>query len=259
MEETFIIVLPPYYHDRAKTLGRRAAGQPATTYTPQGPSLTPEEQFPLQTVGAGRGQDRQFPRFINHFNSPEMLLIVDGSCLNNGNKEVAPEGGSSFVSKDPACASAKPVVTFPFPSTTGVTNDAGAIVAFPLEQEGPTGDVVDHTSNRAKLRAAIAALQFRPWAGEGCHRVVILTNLEYVALGATKWLPVWVKRRWKKRARGVRGAKGRGCEVSFWLIKSQDARESRFISDAKDAARRAAREKDGVQVEKFSEFCGIML
>ena len=56
--------------------------RPPRRLTPQDPSLSPEAHFPLQTVAS---PDRTpFPRFINRFDSREILLAVDGSCVNNG-------------------------------------------------------------------------------------------------------------------------------------------------------------------------------
>ncbi|CAP66404.1 uncharacterized protein PODANS_4_4100 [Podospora anserina S mat+] len=133
---------------------------------------------------------------------------------------------------------------------------------------------MDHTSNRAKLRAVIAALQFRSWHGEGWRRVVVLTDLEYIVKGATEWLPKWVGRRWRK-SKAVRSGRkyanrdlwgelqhrieelgGEGCEVSLWLV-----RDGELIRQTKAAARLAAWEgkKEGLPVERFTRLFGIMI
>jgi ribonuclease HI len=39
-----------------------------------------------------------------------------------------------------------------------------------LEQKGPDNEFHEATNNRAELRAAIAALEFRVWWGEGWER-----------------------------------------------------------------------------------------
>ncbi|KAL1840500.1 hypothetical protein VTJ49DRAFT_413 [Mycothermus thermophilus] len=167
----------------------------------------------------------------------EILLVVDGSCINNGrhaDKTRVPSAGCAFVFNTRDLDTGDTPHSFFF-------DDAAepGVVAFPLEKRGPSGDLLEHTSNRAKLRAVIAALQFRPWAGEGWKRVVILTDLKYVVLGATQWLPRWVKRRWRKPYRKgqrpprdrcyvnrdlweelqytIEQLRGQGCEVSFWL------------------------------------------
>ncbi|KAK4459833.1 hypothetical protein QBC42DRAFT_112746 [Cladorrhinum samala] len=292
MSNPGILILPGNHDDpavrqrhilgRQPGLGRRRRGnvQPATRFRPQDPTLTPEAHFPLQNVGA---IDRRFPRFINRFDSREMLLVIDGSWLNNGSKEIEPAAGSSFKFKDPPCGSSASTIAFPFSSEPGLPmqGDVGGVVAFPMEERGPKGDVVDHTSNRAKLRAVIAALQFRPWAEEGWHRVVILTDLEYIVHGATALLPTWVDRGWKKRRRGrnagsrqyanrdlweelqhcIDELREQRCQVSFWLVNGRDARQSRYIANTKDAAKRAAkqREDDSMLREEFTRLCGIMM
>ncbi|KAK4199302.1 putative ribonuclease H, partial [Triangularia verruculosa] len=193
------------HHPSTKKLTRRSRVQPASLFYPEDPTLSPEAHFPLQTV---RAPDRPVhPRFVNRFNSREILLVVDGSCLNNGrhaDKSSPPIGGSSFKFNNspgvPSAAVTLPLTQHPEQRITGT-------IAFPLEQEGPQGDVIDHTSNRAKLRAVIAALQFRAWSGEGWRRVVILTDLEYIVMGATQWLPRWVSRRWRKPKAGRQGRK----------------------------------------------------
>ncbi|KAK4228713.1 ribonuclease H [Podospora fimiseda] len=167
MEQSSIVVLPPYYNDRAKPLRHHATIQPATIYTPEDPSMTPEQHFPLQTVGAGRGADRQFPRFINRFNSrnyPRRRFFL------------RLQGPSLCVSQ--TCR------FIPVFLINGSSERRWRNRCFPLEQEGPNGDVVDHTSNKAK--------------------VVVLTDLEYIVHGATTWLPRWAKRRWKKRTGGAK-------------------------------------------------------
>ncbi|KAK4233052.1 ribonuclease H [Achaetomium macrosporum] len=233
-----------------RRLTRRSNVRPATVFVPQDASLSPEAHFPLQTSVRAT-----FPRFINRFDSREILVVVDGSCINNGrhaNKLQEPIGGCAFVFKGSPSGS----------------------VAFRLEREGPDGSPAEHTSNRAKLRAVIAALQFRAWGGEGWRRVVILTDLEYIVWGATRWLPLWVARRWRRpRGRGmvmnrdlweelqyrIEELRALGCEVSFWLVTDEgEEHSSRVIARAKEAARRAARECSDEQVEKFTRLCGIL-
>lgn len=285
--ESGIYITPSYLSNpsskRTTRSSRRrpAEIQPATIFTPQDDTLSPETHFPLQTVFA---PDRPaFPRFINRFDSREMLLVVDGSCVNNGRnlyKDELPQGGVSFVFKGAASASASEAVTFPFLAPEEGDTPTGT-VAFKLEPRGPGGQRVEATSNRAKLRAVIAALQFRPWDMEGWRRVVILTDLKYVVSGATVWMPRWVARKWRKPASRAKGAvrekdkvysnrdlweelqkrvdelRLKGCEVSFWLADGGE--ESRFIQQAKDAARAAARQVPEGQMVYFTRLCGIMV
>ncbi|KAL1875789.1 hypothetical protein Daus18300_002980 [Diaporthe australafricana] len=240
--------------------------QPAGVFRPQDHFLAPEQHFPLQTIHTRT----QYPRYVNRFNSKEIMLVVDGSCVNNGagvghnppvGEENAPKGGLSFI----------------------YNYNAGKI-AMPLEQKGPRGDTHRHTSNRAKLRAVIAALDFRPWHGEGWQTVVVVTDLEYVVHGATRWLPAWVARRWRLAPR--RDARGRlrlgrklanrdlweelqsrieslrvnGTEVAFWLVppRSLVRQDSELLREAKSAAREAAR-GSGAAVGDYTRLCGLFV
>ncbi|KAK3316507.1 hypothetical protein B0H66DRAFT_604791 [Apodospora peruviana] len=243
-----------------------ATTAPATIFTPADSKLSPEVHFPLQTVFTS-DRPRPYLRFINLFDHSQMLLVVDGSCLDNGrsvHKAVPPVAGRSFMYKS------KPEDFF--------HND-----------KGPLGKPRITTSNRARLRAVIAALQFMDWHKEGLWRkVVILTDLVYIVQGATAWLPRWVAWRWRwpvgsgsssGRGRyylnrdlweelqaGIEKMRAGGCEVAFWLVTADSAGEegksNKFIAQAKDAARRAAWEHERVpeaQMESFTRMCGIML
>ncbi|KAH6617142.1 hypothetical protein F5144DRAFT_499031 [Chaetomium tenue] len=282
-----IFALPPNRHRRpARRLTRRAHIQPATIFHPQDPSLSPEAHFPLQTVS---GPDRApFPRFINRFDSREMLLVVDGSCVNNGrhaNHHTDPSAGWAFLFKGPAAPGIASSSSYP-PNNDPLSTPPGQI-ALPLERHGPSGLRAEHTSNRAKLRAVIGALQFRAWGGEGWRRVVVLTDLEYVVWGATCWLPRWVARRGNGGGGGGGGGRGvygnrdlwealqgrveelraGGCEVAFWLVGRGDGQVSAggggegegMRAVVKEAARRAARGYEGKEPERFTEVYGFMV
>lgn len=299
----------------ARRLTRNCYVQPAAIFQPSDPLMTPEVHFPLQTVTART----RYPRFINRFNSREMLLVVDGSCVNNGaaagknpaaseeeGKDSEPSAGASFIFKsNPSYILGTHATTMPFLAIDhqagrgggggggGVTlgdrtvpmPDITGKIGLRLELQGPRGDVARHTSNRAKLRAVIAALDFRPWYDEGWERIVVVTDLEYVALGATKWMPIWAKRRWKSGPKKMSGGRFRfgkkianrdlweelqsrvemlranGAEVAFWLVppKSLTGRKSELLKEAKNAAREAARSQPGAVVEEYTKLCGLFV
>jgi ribonuclease HI len=112
------------------------------------------------------------------------------------------------------------------------SNHIPGTVTFRLENEGPTGQTETHTSNRAELRAVIAALEFREWPVEGWMSLVIATDSEYVAFGATKWMGSWKRTNWRKSNGGlvkhrdlwkllmknITALNKRGVEVLFWRI-----------------------------------------
>lgn len=298
----------------ARRLTPKCQIRPATIFQPSDPLLTPDVHFPLQTVTART----RYPRFVNRFHSREMMLLVDGSCVNNGadagagqnppstSEEVQgkePNAGASFIYKsNPSYVLGPHATTMPFLAIDshpvrgggggvplgGVTLPLPEItgkIALRLELQGPRGDVTRHTSNRAKLRAVLAALDFRPWYGEGWEKIVVVTDLEYVVHGATKWLPVWAQRRWRSGTKKMRGGRLRvgkkianrdlweelqsrvemlranGTEVAFWLVppKSLIGRESALMKEVKSAAREAARSRLGVAVEEYTKLCGLFV
>ncbi|KAI0869594.1 hypothetical protein GGS24DRAFT_147870 [Hypoxylon argillaceum] len=247
-----------------KRLTRRSRVSTATIFKPMNPKETPEEHFPLQTVYTRTSR----PRFVNRYDSREILLVVDGSCINNGSITQPSTGGCSFAYKGAGRTGL--TTSFPFAAEG---HAEGGTVGFPLEQTGPGGEYHIASSNRAKLRAVIAGLEFREWQEEGWKRIVVATDLEYVVFGATRWLATWVKRRWRTRkAQQVANRDlweelhgiisrfaGLGTEVSFWLIPSRDfiKHASALVQDTKDVAREAAMVHSDTSAEEFTRLCGI--
>ncbi|KAI0514960.1 hypothetical protein F5B22DRAFT_210804 [Xylaria bambusicola] len=244
-----------------KRLTRRSRVSTATIFVPSSDE-TPEEHFPLQTVYTRTSH----PRFVNRYDSREILLVIDGSCVNNGAISQPPAGGCSFTYKGTGKSG---LAAFPFTAGHG----DGGMVGFPLEQSGPGGEQHVATSNRAKLRAVIAGLEFREWQQEGWKRIVIATDLEYVVLGATTWLAKWVKRRWKNRKarqvanrdlweelHGIIDRLARlGTEVSFWLIPARGMikHSSGLVQETKEVARAAATVHFDASAQEFTRLCGI--
>ncbi|KAJ5813378.1 ribonuclease H-like protein [Penicillium pulvis] len=144
------------------------------THLPNGVALHPQTLFPLDV---SQNAVRPVLRFINLTNSTEFLIYTDGSCLQNGQQN--PKAGCAFVYKN-----------------TG--QQPNGYVRFRLEEEGPTGVRYRPTSNRAELRAVIAALRFREWSREGFSSLVIATDSTHVAEGMTSWVREWLERDWTK-------------------------------------------------------------
>ncbi|KAI5922451.1 hypothetical protein F4810DRAFT_264529 [Camillea tinctor] len=245
-----------------KRLTKGSRVHTATLFKPMSALETPEHHFPLQTVHPRTPQ----PRFVNRYDSREILIAVDGSCANQGCKARLNTGGCSFAYKGPGGVVEEH-------SRDGVATFDGGRVGFPLEDQGPEGEFHQSSSNRAKLRAVIAALQFRAWEQEGWKRIVVATNLKYVAFGATMWLPTWVRRRWRTRqckqvanrdlweelSGVIENLSRLGTEVSFWLLPPHFAKKrgSPLICDTKDAAREAATARYDMLMAEFRRLCGI--
>ncbi|KAK1535508.1 RNase H domain-containing protein [Colletotrichum paranaense] len=184
-------------------------------------------------------------RFINRYDDSEVLIYTDGACLDNGN--AAARSGSAFIFK--------PVLP----------NDENGCVAFKLEEKGPDGQTYRHTSNRAELRAALAALQFRAWWGEGVKSIVIATDSSYVVNGATDWARAWIKKGWRTSA--GEHVKNRdlwealllrseilhdnNVHVRFWYIPRK------FNNEADRAAKRAAAIVE--PTVEFSKILGVLV
>lgn len=110
--------------------------------------LSPAFMFPIRLIN--NLDNRRMERFcIRRRFAPAvtdlktMAVYTDGACASNG--VAAPRGAFAFV----------------------FNHTSKGVHARPLENKGPTGEVLKHTSNRAELRAVIAFLKFRVWWGEG--------------------------------------------------------------------------------------------
>ncbi|KAI5307366.1 hypothetical protein KEM56_006036, partial [Ascosphaera pollenicola] len=194
--------------------------------------------FPKRYVPSHRRPKFLFPpnpnynRFYNRFDSGEVLVYTDGSCLSNGHSDA--RAGCAFVFRPE-------------------NDDCDNVVSFPLEDAGPFGDSYPPTSNRAELRAVIAALRYIDWEGENIDSVVIATDSTYVVNGATDWSRKWVRNCWLRRSSRHRAWMpvanrdlwecllgeierwdDRGVTISFWWIPRDWNEEADYW--AKDAA-----------------------
>ncbi|KAJ4424908.1 hypothetical protein N0V82_000411 [Gnomoniopsis sp. IMI 355080] len=295
-----IVVIPVSFREtKARRLTRKCQIRLATMFD-QG-AYTPEEVFEVRAIHDGMSSSL---RYVNRWADQEIMLVTEGSCTSTGSiegrrkpSECEPSAGASFIySPTSGDADVRSAPTLPFQiinqtnfirGSTGsgcqrrmaIPESAGKI-GLRLEAQGPHGDVQKLTSNRAKLRAVIAALCFRPWHAEGWKRVVVVTNLEYIALGATQWIALWAKRSWRAAPSWTKEGKMRlgkkianrdlweelqsridvlrdcGTEVSFWLVPN--TLNSPLLREAKAAAREAARLKpDTVVVKEYTKLIGV--
>ncbi|KAF2134351.1 ribonuclease H-like protein [Dothidotthia symphoricarpi CBS 119687] len=172
------------------------------------------------------------PRFTRQSNLSEFLIYTDGACSENGDQDA--RGGCAFVYR---------------PETSP------SMIPFRLESRSRTGEAVPQTSNRAELRAVIAALGFRLWNNEGCQRLVIATDSSYVVDGSTEWIKKWkrngwqtsthkpVKNQdlWKELVKALERWSEAGVAVLFWLIPrklntvaDRLAKEATALTDEED-------------------------
>lgn len=201
-----------------------------TKYT--NPGFAIKELEPLEVFRPKRG------RFISVENPSEMLILVDGACSANGTPDAV--GGCGVVFKD------------------------GPPLRFKLENRGPDGTPYMPTSNRAELRATLAALKFRYWPGEGFKTIVIATDSAYVVKGATNWARGWLENGWRGQRGGdvknqdlwkallveVEDLWNRGCRVQFWWLPRM------FNKIADQAAKKAITDESEVP-DRYMDICGV--
>ena len=210
-----------------------------TKFHPRMTDDTPEIMFPPSLAFNARPIAL---RFIHQIKTTMFLIYTDGACLNNGGAN--PRAGCSFVFSTSA---SKP-----------------GYVRFRLEDQGPTGEVHQQTSNRAELRAVIAALRFRSWQGEGFDNLVVATDSEYVVEGATSWVRGWLRRDWRTSTGApvknrdlwecllgdIARLNDEGLEIEFWRIPRDWNQEADFHAKhaASDKPERLFRDISGVLV-----------
>ncbi|KAK1751262.1 putative rnase h domain protein [Echria macrotheca] len=222
---------------------------------PSEPTASPGTLFApreVNTATAGIHNIRLVPRrrYVSRIDSLKlktMLITVSGFCIDNGPADS--RAGWSFIFRPG-----------PVGLVSGVLERQG-----PEHDDGSPGSVHGATVTRAEIRAAIAALEFRVWWGEGWERLIIASDSEYLVCGATSWMRTWAARGW--RTSGGARVKNRdlweklagllevfaegGTEVSFWQIPK------RWNVEAHRAAKEAA--ESGEVVEEFVKPTGVMV
>lgn len=196
---------------------RRGVGDAfPSLFKPPLPTSSPSDLFTAARAGHGGNV-----RFVSTADKKIVLVSADGACPNNG--QSSPQGGWAVLYGPTDIASGR------------------------LELKGPFGAEAVATSNRAELRAVIAALRLCDWRGDGFNSIVIATDSAYVVDGATGWTKGWVRNGWKTRTGDVKNRdlwelllgeverwKYQGLDVALWRIP----RELNTLADG--AAREAA-------------------
>ncbi|KAK1832049.1 ribonuclease H-like domain-containing protein [Podospora conica] len=210
-----------------------------TIFVPPSTTIKPTELF------SGTMRHMAVSRYTLPHDTRTGLIHTDGACLDNGHEN--PRAGWGFwhgyntASRELLTAEAR------------------------VEKKGPFGDEItqSQTSNRAELRAVIAALRFRYWPGEGFHKLVIATDSEYVVEGCTNWSKTWVRKGWVKTSGSpvknkdlweallgeIERFDAAGMSIQFWRIP----REWNTIADA--AAKEAATTDEAP--EQWTEMMGM--
>ena len=185
------------------------------------------EIFPPTPIGRS-----QTDRFVYRNGRQKVLVYTEGACANNG--QPYPRAGWAVVHAPP----------------TRGGGSSSYMVSGRLEDKGPFGDHSIATSNRAELRAAIAALRLRDWRGQGFDNIVIATDSPYVLDGATSWAKGWVRNRrmtrtgsdvknrdlWELLLGEMETWMEHGLRVELWKISSE------LNGDADAAAKEASNE-----------------
>ncbi|KAJ5725476.1 uncharacterized protein N7483_006833 [Penicillium malachiteum] len=210
-------------------------------FIPPDDEITPQLLFP---AGIGYRATPPVKRFIHRQNPRSFLVYTDGACLGNGTAN--PRAGCGIVFRPES-------------------HSADNYVRFALESKGPRNDLHPQTSNRAELRAVIAACQFRIWSGEGFKTMVIATDSVYVVEGITTWIIGWIRREWRTNSRNlvknrdlwecllgeIERADEEGLDIQFWRIPRE------WNTDADRHAKIAAAEEN--RNENFTKRCGVLV
>lgn len=222
------------------TLGEKPLSRSVGAFIPKlfsaSSSDTPQSLFPARV---SRKAIPNVTRFIHRWENEMFLIYTDGACLDNGQANA--KAGWACVFKP---------------------EDAG--IKGRLENHGPFGDPAPQTSNRAELRAVIAALRFRYWVGEGFSSLVIATDSDYVVKGATEWVSGWIRKGWKT-AKGasvknrdlweaflgeVEHWDDRGLKIQLWKIPRE------INAQADKLAKEAAQGND---IDGFQDIKGVLV
>ncbi|KAI1303862.1 RNase H domain protein [Xylaria venustula] len=102
-----------------------------------------------------------------------------------------------------------------------------------LENKGPSSNPEGQTTERAQIRALIAALRCRDWSREGIATAVVATSSPQMIRGATRCVEGWVNNNWltdkgesvKNRdlwemlLSEVENLNRQGVSVKFWRVR----------------------------------------
>lgn len=196
-------------------------GGTSRTNVPYQCQQIPSFKFPPTDLFAVKPNRCTIPgyRFVRKDSKHQMLMFVDGACINNG----SPNARAGWA----------------------VCLGPNIVVKGRLEppERGASGG---QTSNRAELRSAIVALGLRIWKGEGFSSIVIATDSEYVVKGYCERLETWKQRNWKTARNTnvlnrdlwealddkIHDLANQGMQVLFWRIPREWNEADKYAKEA---------------------------
>jgi ribonuclease HI len=125
-------------------------------------------------------------RFVNYDDPSEVVVFADGTCQNNGSQYATAE----FIVVD------TPLPYLDFVDFNVPIRVQGEVYSRPLQTVQRYGEYCYPTSQRAKLQAAITALQKIDLEDEGFDSIVVACDLKYVVSGITSWINGWIADDW---------------------------------------------------------------
>ncbi|TFY54346.1 hypothetical protein EVG20_g9741 [Dentipellis fragilis] len=240
-----IVSIPPTSHIPREDMPIENSIRPTTSTIPSRPPVaTPTRRFaPPNTTDTPpalfvpQSAFTHGPRYVRRTNYQDVLVYASGACLDGEDVRA----GCAFV----------------FHPSRPQAN-----VRFPLERAGPDGVIRAQTRVRAEIRAAIAALHYRAWDGEGFARVIIATDSEGLVLGITERLEKWEQSEWEGDGGEpvvdrdlweilrdeVKGWEAKGVQPMFWLLPKE-------MNNVADAYSRQAAALE--PAEKFAHIIGV--
>ncbi|EDR08313.1 uncharacterized protein LACBIDRAFT_297866 [Laccaria bicolor S238N-H82] len=160
---------------------------------------------------------RKPPRWESTNDNRRILIFADGAAPNNGRPDVRAGCGVAAGPSPISCCS------------------------FRLEPDA----FHQLTNNRAELRAVEGAIKL-DWKKEGIETIVIATDSEYVAEGATVYIRVWRSRSsrwvvqranmdlWDRLMKVIEDKEREGIRVEFYLIDRKWNQADRYAKAAAD-------------------------
>ncbi|VDB83116.1 unnamed protein product [Peniophora sp. CBMAI 1063] len=167
-------------------------------------------------------------RFIRQRRADEIgecLIYTDASCYRNGREDAV---GECIIACEPTLLSPRR----PDDNTSFMDVARQEKATLPSQTVFGPKRFARPKSSRAKLYAAILAVEARPWDREGWKTIVIAIDMEYVVIGITTLVWKWKKNGWRKSngkpvanidlwkrlIASIEDLQASGVAVKFWKV-----------------------------------------